>query len=136
VATVAAAISVAIAPVHSTAVAHAPSGGPPHNSALEGHAFLWAIVLNSFGTASLVGGALYSIARRQRVRANLWIVSGALALALATSMTRAGEYSFVYLGELIGIGLIFVGFNLTGGKPARAPSPATVPAEPRAVVMS
>jgi hypothetical protein len=134
VATVAAAISVAIAPVHAAAIAHPPHGGPPHNSALAGHAFLWAIALNSFGTAFLVGGALYSIARRRRVRANLWIGSGALALALATSMTRAGEYSFVYVGELIGIALIFVGFNLTGGKPARAPAPASAPAGARAVV--
>jgi hypothetical protein len=136
VATVAAAISVAIAPVNATAIARAPNGGPPHNSALGGHVFLWAVALNSFGTAFLVGGALYSIARRQRVRANLWIGGGALALALATSMTRAGEYSFVYLGELIGIGLIFVGFNLSGGKPSRAPvpAPAPAPARPQAVV--
>jgi heme/copper-type cytochrome/quinol oxidase subunit 1 len=134
VATVAAAISVAVAPVHATAIAHAPSGGPPDNSALGGHVFLWAIALNSFGTAFLVGGALYSIARRRRVRANLWIGSGALALALATSMTRAGEYSFVYLGELIGIGLMFAGFNLTGSKPSPAPAPAPAPSRPRAVV--
>jgi hypothetical protein len=136
VATVAAAISVAIAPVHTATIAHAPSGGPPHNGAIGGHAFLWAIALNSFGTAFLVGGALYSIARRRRVRANLWIATGALALAFATSMTRAGEYSFVYLGELIGIGLIFVGFNITGGRPSRAPSPAPAQAAPRAVVTS
>jgi hypothetical protein len=134
VATVAAAISVAVAPVDLAAIAHATNGGPPHNSALGGHVMLWAIALNSFGTAFLVGGALYSIARRQRVRANLWIGSGALALALATSMTRAGEYSFVYLGELIGIGLIFVGFNLTAGKPSRSPVAAPAPAGPRAVV--
>jgi hypothetical protein len=134
VATVAAAISVAIAPVHGAAIAHAPNGAPPNNSALGGHVFLWAIALNSFGTAFLLGGSLFSIARRRRVRANLWICSGALALALATSMTRAGEYSFVYLGELIGIGLIFVGFNLTGGKHSRAPAPAPPVAGPRAVV--
>jgi hypothetical protein len=140
VATVAAATSVAIAPVHAAAIAHAPSGGPPHNSAIGGHVFLWAIALNSFGTVFLVGGALYSIARRRRVRANLWIGTGALALALATSMTRAGEYSFVYLGELIGIGLMFIGFNLTGAKPSRAaappppPAPAPAPAGPQAVV--
>jgi hypothetical protein len=131
VATVAAAIAVAIAPVHAAAIASAPSGGPPDNSALGGHVFLWAVALNSLGTAFLVGGALYSIARRRRVRANMWIGGGALVLALATSMTRANEYSFVYLGELIGIGLIFVGFNLAGTKPSRAPAPA--PAGPRAV---
>jgi hypothetical protein len=133
-ATVGAAISVAIAPVHAAAIANAPSGGPPDNSAIGGHVFLWAIALNSFGTAFLLGGALYSIARRRRVRANLWIGGGALVLALATSMTRANDYSFVYLGELIGIGLIFVGFNLTGGKPSRVAAPVPAPAGARAVV--
>jgi hypothetical protein len=123
VATAAAAVAVALAPVHAGALAHAPSGGPPVNSALGGHAFVWAIALNSFGTVFLLGGALYSIARRRRVRANLWIASGALVLALSTSLTRAGEYSFVYLGELVGIALIFAGFNLAGGR-ARRPVPA------------
>jgi len=105
-----------------------PNGGPPHNSAIGGHAFLWAIALNSFGTAFLLGGALYSIARRRRVRANLWIASGALVLALSTSVTRAGEYSFVYAGELVGLALMFAGFNLTSAasRTARAAA-ATAP---------
>jgi hypothetical protein len=66
------------------------------------------------------------------VRANLWIGGGALVLALATSMTRAGEYSLVYLGELVGIGLMFVGFNLTG-RPAQPPATPAPPAPPSAV---
>jgi hypothetical protein len=126
VASVAATISVAIAPVHAAALADALSGGPPHDSALGGHAFLWAVALNSVGTLFLIGGSLYSIARHRQVRANLWIGGGALVLALATSMTRAGEYSLVYVGELVGIGLMFVGFNLTG-RPARPPAPAPQP---------
>ena len=100
---------------------------PPRHSALGGHAFLWAIALNSVGTLLLVGGALYSIARRQRVRANLWIAGGALVLALATSMTRAGEYSLVYLGELIGIAAMFYGFVLPSIA-ARVTPPAPAPA--------
>ncbi len=119
VATVAAAVTVAVAPVHAEALALAPSSGPPANDALGGHAFIWAIALNTFGTVWLLGGALYSIVRRRRVRANVWIAAGALVLALATSMTRAGEYSFVYVGELVGIALMFAGFNLTGTKPTR-----------------
>jgi hypothetical protein len=115
--------------VDVAALARAPSGGPPANGALGGHAFIWAIALNSFGTAFLLGGALYSIARRRRVRANAWIGSGALVLAMATSMTRAGEYSLVYAGELVGIALMFAGFNLTGtGSGARANAPAPPPA--------
>ena len=127
VSTLAATIAVLLAPVDAAPLAHAPSGGPPADSALGGHAFLWAIAVNSFGTVWLLGGALYSIARRRRVRANLWIAAGALVLALATSATRAGAYSFVYLGELVGIALMFAGFNLTGAR-ARAPAPASTPA--------
>jgi hypothetical protein len=118
-------------------LAHAPSGRPPADGALRGHAFIWAIALNSFGTAFLLGGSLYSLARRRRVRANAWIAAGALVLALSTSMTRVGEYSLVYLGELIGIALMFAGFNLTGGGGARKPQPAaSQPAPPRSAVVT
>ena len=75
----------------ASALAHAPSGGPPADGALGGHAFLWAIALNSFGTVFLLGGALYSIARRRRVRANLWIAAGALVLALSTEHDARGR---------------------------------------------
>ncbi len=101
----AAAAAVLLAPVSASMLAHAPSGRPPADGALGGHAFIWAIALNSFGTVFLLGGSLYSLARRRRVRANAWIAGGALVLALSTSMTRAGEYSLVYLGELVGIAL-------------------------------
>jgi hypothetical protein len=77
-------------------------GRPPVNSALGGHAFLWAIALNSFGTLFLVGGSLYSIARRQRIRPNLWIGGGALVVGLATGLSRADSYSLVYAGQLLG----------------------------------
>ena len=40
-------------PCTASALAHVPSGGPPADGALGGHAFLWAIALNSFGTAFL-----------------------------------------------------------------------------------
>jgi hypothetical protein len=125
VATLAAGTSVLLAPVHAVSLAAAHSGGPPANSALGGHAFIWAIALNSLGTIALVGGALLSVLRRQRVRASLWIGSGALVLAMSTSMSRAGEYSFMYLGELIGIGLMFCGFQLAGSK-------RPLPAQPHA----
>jgi hypothetical protein len=128
VATVAAALAVALAPVDAAALAHAPSGGPPSNGALGGHAFLWAIALNSLGTVFLLGGSLYSAARGRRVAVNLWIAAGALVLAAATSMTRAGESSFVYAGELVGIALMFTGFRLAGAKPAATPAAARAPA--------
>jgi hypothetical protein len=132
-ASLAAVAAVLQAPVHAAALAHVPSGGPPVNSVLGGHAYVWAIALNTFGSVFLIGGALYSAARRRRVRPNLWIASGALVLALSTSMTRAGEYSLVYVGEVVGLALMFAGFNLTG---AKARSPAGASPAPRAVAAS
>jgi hypothetical protein len=138
-ASAAATAAVLLAPVHTDVLARAPSGGPPADGALGGHAYLWAVALNIFGSVFLIGGALWSIVRRRRVRANLWIGAGALVLALSTSMTRAGHYSLVYLGELVGVALMFAGFNLTGGG-ARQPAPAQPPPAPapprRAVVTS
>jgi hypothetical protein len=57
------------------------------------------------------------------VRANTWIACGALVLAAATSMSRAGDYSFVYIGELIGIVAMFAGFNVPAApkRPVRQP---------------
>jgi hypothetical protein len=134
VATVAAAVSVATAGVDPHLLAKAASGRPPANGALSGHAFLWAIALNSVGTLFLVGGALYSIARRQRIRTNLFIGGGALVVALATGLSRAGGYSLVYAGELVGISLMFAGFTVVGrptpkrARPAPAPAVREVPA--------
>ena len=90
------------------------------NGALGGHAYLWAIALNSAGTLFLVGGALLSIARRRNVRASVWIAAGAVVVALATGLSRGGDYSFVYLGQLVGIVLMFAGFTL----PASRTTPA------------
>ena len=94
------------------ALAATAAGRPPANGALGGHAFLWAIALNSVGTLLLVGGSALSIVRRRNVRANVWIGCGALVVALATGLSRGGDYSFVYLGQLVGIALMFAGFTL------------------------
>ena len=81
---------------------------------------LTTVALNTVGTAFLIGGSLWSIARRRRVVQNLWIGSGAAVVALSTGLTRAGDTSFVYLGELIGIALMFTGFRLADAPPTRA----------------
>jgi hypothetical protein len=120
VATVAATVSVALAGVDTSALSATADGRPPTNAALLGHAFLWAVALNTFGSVFLIGGSLYSIARRQRVRPNLWIGGGALVVALATGLSRAGTYELVYAGELAGIALMFAGFALVG-RPAPRP---------------
>jgi hypothetical protein len=129
-ATVAALVTVLIAPIDAHALADTASGRPPANGALIGHAFLWAAALNTFGSVFLIGGSLYSIARRQRVRTNVWIGSGALVVALATGMSRLGDYSFVYAGELVGIALMFAGFRLVGARPTPKRRPAPTPVVP------
>jgi hypothetical protein len=131
-ATCAAVASIVLEPVSATVLAAAGGGRPPANGAIGGHVFLWAIALNSFGTIFLIGGSLYSIVRRQRVRVNLWIGGGALVLALATGLSRAGSYSFVYAGELAGIALMFCGFTFAGKATVRRPKPtgSLAPAPP------
>jgi hypothetical protein len=119
IAALAGTIAVLLAPVDAAALAAASSARPPANGALGGHAYLWAIALNSAGTLALVGGALLSIARRRNVRANLWIGVGALVVAAATGLSRGGDYSLVYLGQLVGVSLMFVGFTLPAASPAR-----------------
>jgi hypothetical protein len=126
VAVVAATVTVALAPVDIHMLAATTIGRPPANSALAGHASIWAIALNSLGTLFLVGGSLMSIVRRRNVRANVWIASGAIVVALATGLSRGGDYSFVYLGELVGLVLMFAGFTL--------PVAPTRVAAPRAAV--
>jgi hypothetical protein len=65
------------------------------------------------------------------VRANAWIAAGALVLALATSMSRANVYSLMYAGEVVGLALLFYGFNVDalGSRP-----PARVRRRPPAVL--
>ena len=118
----AAAVTISLVPVNAHALAHTASGRPPDNSVLGGHAFLWAVAFNSLGSLVLVGGSLYSIARRRRVSANVWIASGALVVALATGLSRMGDYSLVYLGQLVGISLMFCGFTFAGRKVERVPA--------------
>ncbi len=120
VATPAAVAAVLLAPLDSAKLAAAGGAQAPPNAALGGHAFLWAVVLNSAGTIALVGGSLLSIVRRQRVRANVWIASGALCVAAATGLSRAGDTSLVYVGELVGLALMFCGFTLPAPRPVRA----------------
>jgi hypothetical protein len=125
-ATVAAAVTVFLAPVQERLLASASSGRPPAAGALGGHAALWAISLNVLGTLFLVGGSLFSIVRRQRVRQNVWIAAGALTVAAATGLSRAGDYSLVYAGELVGLALMYYGFTFAAApsRAAAAPRPA------------
>ena len=75
------------------------------------------IILNIYGTFSLVGGALYSawIFWRKRVLAdrmygNILIAAGALMPALGGTFTNVGLPDWLYTSELLGAILMYLGF--------------------------
>ena len=88
---------------------------------------------NIYGLVTLVGGALWSayLFRRKRVLpnrvvANVLIAAGALSVALTSTLTRFGNGSLLYWGELVAASLMFAGF-LTAARPenrAKAARPA------------
>ena len=107
------------------------AGARRANDALGGHAFLWAIALNSVGSVLLLGGALYSIAAPPaRAREPVDRAAGRWCSRRATSMSRAGDYSLVYLGELVGDRADVLRLHVHRGA-ARPPAPAP-PAQPAA----
>jgi hypothetical protein len=73
---------------------------------------------NVYGTLALAGGAIYSafLFWRKRVLynrmlGNLLIAMGALSPALGGALSKAGLPSALYISELIGIVLIFIGYT-------------------------
>lgn len=92
----------------------------------NGLTILFTILLNIYGTLTLVGGAIYSafLFWRKKVLANrmfgnILIAAGALSPAMGGSFLKAGLTDFLYLSELIGAILMFIGFILaTSGNAA------------------
>jgi hypothetical protein len=75
------------------------------------------VLLNIYGTVTLVGGALYSsyIFWRKRVLAdrmvgNILIAAGAMMPAMGGTFSRAGLPDWLYLSEFLGAILMFAGF--------------------------
>jgi hypothetical protein len=74
---------------------------------------------NIYGLVTLVGGALYSTylfwrkrVLPNRVIGNVLIAVGALTIASASTLTRLGYGSVLYIGELLAAVLMFSGFLL------------------------
>jgi len=94
---------------------------------------LLTVLFNIYGTLGLVGGALYSayLFWRKRVLANrlvgnLLIAGGALMPAMAGSFVQAGIVDVLYLSELFGAILMYVGFlQATAPQRELAGEPAT-----------
>jgi len=89
------------------------------------------ILLNIYGTLTLVGGAIYSaiIFWRKRILfnrmiGNILIAAGALAPAMAGSFVKLGLADVLYLSELVGVILMYLGFLQASTVPATATVPA------------
>ena len=84
------------------------------------------IILNIYGTVTLVGGAIYSAfifwrkrVMKDRMIGNILIAAGALLPALGGTFIRIGLADWLYLSEFIGIILMYSGFiKATAGQPA------------------
>ena len=114
------------APVNSVAydVTHPVSEQYKEILTRNGPIILLTILLNIYGTLTLVGGAIYSafLFWRKKILANrmygnILIAAGALSPAMGGTFLRAGLTDLLYLSELIGAALMFIGFVLaTSGK--------------------
>jgi hypothetical protein len=90
----------------------------------SGLMILFTILLNIYGTLTLVGGAIYSafLFWRKKVLANrmfgnILIAAGALSPAMGGSLLKAGYTDMLYISEFVGVILMFVGFIMsTSGK--------------------
>jgi len=87
--------------------------------ARSGFIIFLTILLNIYGTLTLVGGALYSAFlfwRKSilvnRLFGNILIAAGALSPAMGGSLLKAGLTDMLYLSELIGAILMYIGFIL------------------------
>jgi hypothetical protein len=87
----------------------ARAGATPPNGALVG---TWpkvlAIILNSVGTLVLLAGSVLS-ARRRRDPRPLLVAAGVAVIALASSATRLGSYTFFALAQAVGVTMILLG---------------------------
>ncbi len=90
----------------------------------SGLTILLTILLNIYGTLTLVGGAIYSafLFWRKKILANrmfgnVLIAAGALSPAMGGSLLKAGYTDMLYISEFIGAILMFIGFVMsTSGK--------------------
>jgi hypothetical protein len=103
----------------------------PERGFLNIVAIAMAAIINIVCTVVLVGGALwsaYGLWRRglpaNRLWANLLIAAGAFIVAGASSLTRLGIYELFYVGQAVGVLVMFAGFLTAERAPARVTQPA------------
>jgi hypothetical protein len=107
---------------------------------LDGRAMEWQWVrlfsplVNTYALIFLVGGAIVSAVRHRRhgtggramVRGNWLIAIGALLPGIGGAFTRAGHVEVLYVGELIGLLLIWAGYATIVGRPQDMPTPTVL----------
>jgi len=110
---------------------------------LSGRVLEWSWVrafspfINLYAVVFLVGGAVYSALKYRkapdmthRVIGNWCIAAGALLPGIGGSFTRFGHVEVLYVTELAGILLIYLGYRFNvGGAPKRAAATAVHPVE-------
>jgi hypothetical protein len=103
----------------------------------KGIALGFALPFNLYGTITLVGGALYSafLFWRKRIllnrlTGNILIAAGALFPVLGGTLNDLRLTGFLYLGILLGVIVMFVGF-LQASKPQPAPAAERLRVEPQ-----
>lgn len=118
------AIAVAGASVNMTALS---SPIPVAGSALPDNVRLFSPLFTIPGSIALIGIAAYSY-WRTRLLFNLWIGIGALIVAAGGSLARFNLSWALYIGEFVGIAVMFWGFLASQDlAKARVPTPAQIP---------
>jgi len=108
---------------------------------LSGKALAWQEVrmltpfINLYSLIFLAGGAALSafrfrrdVERRDRYVGNIFIATGAILPGIGGTMTRFGLVEALYVTELVGLLLIFVGYRRCVKAPAPSPSTLLKPA--------
>ena len=94
----------------------------PAGNGFPGSVRIWSPLFTVPGSLALIGIALISY-WRTRFAFNLWIAAGAIVAAGSGALATLGITWLLYLGELLGIALMFWGF-LASREPAGASRPA------------
>jgi len=92
---------------------------------LTGKVFAWqwvrlfSIPINIYAMIFLVGGAIYSAVRyyakadhQARFKGNIYIAIGGLLPGIGGTYTRMGHVNVLYVTELVGLALIYVGYKI------------------------
>src|SRR5207253_2236096 len=118
------AAAVAGATVNTDALA---SAIPVAGTALPDNVRIFSPLFTVPGSVALIGVAAYSY-WRSRLSFNLWIGIGALVIAGGASLARYGISWALYIGELVGIAIMFWGFLASQDlAKAKAPAAAHIP---------